>query len=76
MARGWCQLKPGARALVGVPTGKDTICYNAHRVYGNIMYPNLFVNFKLIYYNVDLRALKLKFKCKDATYHALHVLEK
>ena len=76
MGRAWCQMKTGARALVGVPTGKDKICFNAHRVYGPTMYQHLFANWKLVYSEVDIRAFKIDFKCKNATYHPLQILEK
>ena len=76
MGRAWCQMKPGGRALVGVPTGKDQICFNAHRVYGPIMYPHIFANWKLIYTSVDPRMYELEVKCKGAIYHPIQVLEK
>jgi len=49
MARAWCVLKPGSRAIVGVPAGDDTICFNAHRFYGPLMFSHLFSNWNLIY---------------------------
>merc|ERR1712050_641961 len=49
MAQSWCLLKQGGRALVGVPSGKDGIAFNSNRVYGKIMLPHLFANWKQIY---------------------------
>ena len=50
MARAWCALRPGGLALVGVPLGReDLVAFNAHRVYGPAMLPNLMSNFKLIW---------------------------
>ena len=49
MAQSWCLLKPGAKALVGVPGGKDSIGFNELRIYGRIMFPHLFANWKQIY---------------------------
>ncbi len=50
MARAWCALRPGGLALVGVPLApEDLVAFNAHRVYGPAMLPNLMSNFKLIW---------------------------
>ena len=49
MAQAWCLLKPGARALVGVPGGKDAVHFNAHRTYGRTMLAHLFANWDQIY---------------------------
>ena len=43
-ARAWCATKPGGYLVLGVPFGNDAIEYNAHRIYGNIMYPHLVAN--------------------------------
>ncbi len=54
MARGWCLLKPGGRALIGVPTNEqDKIYFNINRQYGPIQYPHLFANWKQIHSNID-----------------------
>jgi hypothetical protein len=34
-------LKPNGILYLGVPTGKDALYYNIHRVYGNIRFPLL-----------------------------------
>ena len=48
LAQAWCVSKPGARLAVGVPYVKtgDRIEYNAHRVYGPLMYPFLATNWE------------------------------
>ncbi len=50
MARMWCVLKAGGRALMGFPIAKpDMIAYNAHRMYGPVMMPHMLANFKLLW---------------------------
>lgn len=52
IARAWCVTKPRGELLIGVPTdgGKgDRIEFNAHRVYGPIMYSHLLANWKQIW---------------------------
>jgi len=49
MAQAWCLLKPGARALVGIPGGTDAIHFNSNRSYGRIMLPHMFANWNQIY---------------------------
>lgn len=44
VARAWCATKPGGYLVIGVPYGTDSIEYNAHRIYGSIMYPHLVAN--------------------------------
>ena len=39
----------GGRALVGVPSGKDGVAFNSNRIYGRVMLPHLFANWKQIY---------------------------
>ena len=57
MAKTWCLVKNGARALVGVPSlfkegnNAEYIGFNAGRIYGNIQIPHLFANWEQgIYY--------------------------
>ena len=75
MARAWCVLAPGARALVGVPgSGKDLICMNAHRMYGPVMYSHLFANWDQVWSDVkDLSQLQTD--CYSWA-QPIHVLEK
>ena len=74
MARGWCVLKPGGRALIGMPSGpSDLINFNAHKLYGPVMLPHLFANFKQIYSNLDYD--KYSDRCVWC-YQPLYVLEK
>ena len=78
MGRAWCQLKPGSRALVAVPTSKDTICFNAARMYGPFLYQKLFANWKHIYSEGNPKEFYHgEVNCR-ATYDAqpIHVLEK
>ena len=49
MAKAWCLMKPGGRALIGVPSGMDAILFNGNRLYGPIMYSHLFANWNQIY---------------------------
>ena len=44
IARAWCATKPGGYLVIGVPYGHDAIEYNAHRIYGEKMYPHLVAN--------------------------------
>jgi hypothetical protein len=48
MARAWCLVKPGGRALVGVPSGPDIVVFNSHRIYGPVAYSHLFANWKQV----------------------------
>ena len=79
MGRAWCQLKPRGRALVGLPAGKDEICFNSHRIYGPFLYSQLFSNWKQIYSEVDPEIFKQLNDCRNVTqqnYQPIHVLEK
>lgn len=54
MGKAWCLLKSGAQALIGVPTApQDKIIFNSHKLYGPIMYPHLFANWKQVYTDLD-----------------------
>ena len=57
MAKAWCVLKPGGQALVGFPIGpgKDIIYFNTHKLYGPVMLPHLFANFKQVYSEFDYK---------------------
>jgi len=44
LAKAWCITKPGGKVLVGVNHGQDTVVWNAHRIYGSVMWPHLAVN--------------------------------
>ena len=49
MARAWCVMRPGGRAIVGIPvTSDDTVCFNAHRMYGRVMLSHLFANWRQV----------------------------
>ena len=54
MARGWCLLKPGGKALIGVPVSKrEKIYFNGCRMYGPIQFAHLFANWNQIHSNID-----------------------
>ena len=52
MAKTWCVVKKGGRALLGVPSqfnnvsGVESVGFNAGRLYGNIQLSHLFANWK------------------------------
>lgn len=54
LARAWCVAKPGAALVLAVMgTGSarpdDSIHFNAHRVYGTVMYSHLLANWKQVW---------------------------
>ena len=63
MARAWCVIPPGSKALVGVPSGPDRIHYNSARLYGPLLYSHLFANWKVLASDVDME------KFSDNCYH-------
>ena len=74
MAKAWCVTKPNAKALIGFPVGpKDKIVFNSHKVYGKIMLPHVFANWKLESTNLDLS--KYSDEC-DWCYEPLFLLSK
>lgn len=75
MARVWCTLKKGGKALIGIPVGpkKDVIWFNAHRAYGPLMLSHLFANFKQVI--SDLRYFEYNPSCVYC-YQPLFVVEK
>jgi hypothetical protein len=75
MARLWCVVRPGGKALVGVPTGPDQLFYNANRVYGPLQYSHLMANWKQVYSGVDSQE-RFQHCQYCASYQPLHVLEK
>lgn len=73
MSRAWCAMRPGAKALVGVPTGPDTLSYNSHRIYGPLLYSHLFANWKQVYTETDYE--EFRENCNHC-YQPLHIVEK
>ena len=72
-------MKPGSRALVGLPAGNDAICFNAHRRYGPVLYSQLFVNWKEIYSEVDKSVFNKDVDCRNVSqnlYQPMLILEK
>jgi len=58
IAQAWCVSTPDAHLVLGVPTdvvkkdgspGEDTISFNAHRIYGPKLYPNLVANWRFVW---------------------------
>ena len=51
IAQAWCVSTPDARLAVGVPYSAegDRVEYNAHRVYGPVMYPFLATNWEAVW---------------------------
>ena len=77
MARAYCLLKPGAKALVGVPTGADTICHNGYKIYGPKLYKHLFANWVQVFSEVDTSVFEKKVNCRtDYKYQPMHIIEK
>ena len=76
MARVWCLMRSGGRAIIGVPTASDKICFNGNKYYGKILYNNVFANWKLLYSEIDLKMLSYKARCgnyNDLDYQPLTV---
>lgn len=48
-ARAWCMTKAGGHFIAGLPSGTDTLFYNAHRQYGPIQLPHIFANWKQVW---------------------------
>jgi hypothetical protein len=48
VARISCVIKDDGLLFLGVPSGKDCVCFNAHRIYGRVRYPFLVTNWKKI----------------------------
>jgi len=46
VARAWCVTKPGGFLYIGIPTGRDMIVSNHHRVYGKLRWPLLTANWR------------------------------
>ena len=56
MARIWCILKPGKRALIGIPVGPvDKVYFNTHKTYGPLMLSHLFSNWNQLYSELDYK---------------------
>jgi len=44
VARSWCVTRRGGALVLGLPTGKDRVMMNAHRVYGKFRWPLVAAN--------------------------------
>merc|ERR1711934_264263 len=49
IGRAWCVTKPAGYMVIMVPSGPDTVQFNAHRSYGKARYPLLTANWKQHY---------------------------
>ena len=78
MARSWCVLKRGGRALVGVPTAKDKICFNGNKYYGPLFYNQVFANWDQLYTEVDPQKLTYNAACSgnDLSYQPVTIWER
>ena len=76
MARAWCVVAPGGRAIVGLPmAGKDLVCMNAHRMYGPVMLGHLFSNWDVVWAEAQDFA-KFPTDCNSWMFQPITVLEK
>ena len=48
VSRAWCVTKPGGKMLLGLPSGKDQVYFNAHRLYGKVRWPLVTANWRNI----------------------------
>ena len=62
LARGWCVTKPGAFLWLGIPTGKDFVFFNWHRVYGKYRWPLIATNWKQIGSGIRNETIEEKFQ--------------
>ena len=78
MARAWCVMRPGGRAIVSVPvSSKDTVCFNAHRMYSKLMLSHLFANWhQVMDKSFDMGEAELASDCHEAIYQPAIVVEK
>jgi len=77
MARAWCVVAPGGRALVGVPAAaSDVVCMNAHRKYGPVMFSHLFASWNLVWSEIKNLSQEGSTNCYDWGYQPITVLEK
>ena len=83
MSKAWCLTKPGGKLLIGVPTGYDSIYFNAHRLYGPIQYSHLFANWNVVYTETKMFKDGIRTKEEDLPctpmqmcYQPVHILQK
>uniref|UniRef100_A0A914W1U7 Methyltransferase type 11 domain-containing protein n=1 Tax=Plectus sambesii TaxID=2011161 RepID=A0A914W1U7_9BILA len=48
MSKIFCLLKQGGLLYLGIPSGPDTVEYNAHRIYGYIRWPMIAAGFEFL----------------------------
>lgn len=80
VAEAWCVSKPNAKLAIGVPTmvgrGKDLNVFNAHRIYGPIMYPFLTSNWRFVWPTRDEDRVATFLGRDPSEFHPVFVFEK
>jgi len=72
----YINLKDDGLLFLGVPIGHDTLCWNAHRIYGDLRLPILLKNFKEIkWYDYD-KSVLLNMPCDGSFEQPLIQLKK
>eukprot|EP00090_Calanus_glacialis_P019225 TRINITY_DN29583_c0_g1_i1.p1 TRINITY_DN29583_c0_g1~~TRINITY_DN29583_c0_g1_i1.p1 ORF type:complete len:137 (-),score=19.68 TRINITY_DN29583_c0_g1_i1:62-472(-) len=80
IAEAWCVTKPDAKLAIGVPTmvsrGSDVNAFNAHRIYGPVMYPFLTTNWKFVWPTRDVDRVDTLLERDPSGYQPVFVFEK
>ena len=76
MAQAWCLVRPGGRALVGIPTGSDWIRFNAGRIYGPFQLSHLFANWKQVFTKAKITPLTEEREGPNFAKQPIFILEK
>lgn len=80
IAEAWCVTKPDAKLAIGVPTmvsrGSDINAFNAHRIYGPVMYPFLTTNWKFVWPTRDVDRVDTLLERDPSGYQPVFVFEK
>lgn len=77
IAKAWCVTKPGGTLAVGVPTNphQDYVVYNAHRIYGPTLYPQLTTNWNFVWSSVGTKDT-FKYENTYYDYQPVYVFKK
>ena len=65
IARSWCVTKPGGALVLGIPTGRDRVVMNAHRIYGAVRWPLISANWMQVDHKLHNVANLLKSEGQD-----------
>jgi len=80
VAQAWCVSKKNAKLAIGVPTmvsrGADTNAFNAHRIYGPVLYPFLATNWKFEWPTRDVDRVDPHPEGDPVAYSPVFVFEK